>query len=92
MTVTLNDDTPPPVGLTEREVARHYRVGRAKVRQWVSDGKLVALNVGSAAKPRRVFTPEALRELERRLTEPTPTPRAARRRKRTTQVFDYYPD
>jgi hypothetical protein len=90
--ITPGGDTPPPAGLTVREVARRYRVGEDKVRAWIRVGHLAALNTATAlcGKPRWVVLPDALAAFEQgRSAGRAPVP--ARRRKRTTAV-DYYPD
>jgi hypothetical protein len=79
-------------GLTVRDVAHRYRVSPDKVRGWIKQGELPAINTaaGMCGKPRWVITPEALARFEggrRAVTSPKPTPR---RRKRQ-QMFDYYP-
>jgi excisionase family DNA binding protein len=81
-----------PAGLTVAEVARRYRVGEDKVRTWIRKGELRATNTSSVlcGKPRWVIPPEALAEFEKRRAG-GPAPKPARRRKKT-QVVDYYPD
>ena len=80
------------VGLTVPEVARLYRVSRAKALNWIKAGELRAINTADAlcAKPRWVILPDALAEFERRRAG-GPPPKTARRRKRSCTV-DYFPD
>jgi hypothetical protein len=84
--------SPPARGLTVRDVARRYRVSPDKVRAWIARGELRAINTASAmcGKPRFVIPPEALTDFERR-RDASPPPIPPRRRKRTNLV-DYYPD
>jgi excisionase family DNA binding protein len=78
-------------GLTVAEVARRYRVSRDKVRTWIRQGELIAINTASAlcGKPRWVISAEALATFERRRASGPPPTRPARRLKLAT---DYYPD
>jgi hypothetical protein len=75
-----------------RDVARRYRVGQDKVRGWIARGELAAINTARAlcGKPRWVVTAEALAAFERRRAGgPAPKPQ---RRRRRTELMDYYPD
>ena len=78
-------------GLTVRDVARRYRVGEDKVRQWIARGELRAINTAAAlcGRPRWVIPPEALVEFERRRAG-GPPPQKPRRRRRT-RTIDFYP-
>jgi hypothetical protein len=79
-------------GLTTADVARRYRVSEDKVRSWIDRGELAAVNTATAlcGRPRWVISPEALAAFEAaRRGGPTPKPP---RRKRRTQMVDYYPD
>jgi hypothetical protein len=78
-------------GLTIRDVAIRYKVGRDKVRAWVRSGQLAAVNVASvvSAKPRWIILPSALAAFEGRRAS-GPAPGAPRRRKATG--FDFFPD
>jgi hypothetical protein len=82
----------PAIGLTVRDVARRYRVGEDKVRAWIKQGELRAINTAASAcaRPRFVVPPEALTEFERRRGVALP-PRQRRRRRRQA-VIDFYPD
>jgi len=88
------DTMPSPVaGLTVRDVAQRYRVGRGKVLSWINRGELAAVNTASAlcGKPRWVVSPDALAAFERsRAGGPAPKP-APKRRRRSGEV-DYFPD
>jgi hypothetical protein len=84
------DAPPAAAGLTVAEVARRYRVGKAKVRSWVNASLLAAVNTGTPARPRLVFTPEHLRDFERRLTASPPRP--AERRPYPAGIVDFFPD
>ena len=80
-----------PAGLTTREVARLLRVGTSKVIAWIKAGELVAINTATSlsGRPRYVVLPDAIAEFQKRRTA-GPTPKPARRKKRTAMV-DYYP-
>jgi transposase len=80
-------------GLTVREVARRYRVGEEKVRTWIRNRELAALNTAATlcGKPRWVITPDALTSFERRRTTTPPAPKPPRRKKRTG-FKDFLPD
>jgi transposase len=79
-------------GLTVSEVAWRYRVSPDKVRHWVNSGELRAINTAGVlcGKPRWVIPPDALSEFEKRRAG-GPAPKAPRRRRRSEMV-DYYPD
>ena len=80
-------------GFTVRDVAMRYRIGEDKVRAWIRAGHLPAINTAAnlCGKPRWVITPEALEEFEaRRAAGREPKPK--RRRGRSSNVKDYYPD
>lgn len=79
-------------GLSVREVAARYRVGRDTVRAWIRSGLLPAINTGAAlcGRPRFVVLADGLAAFERLRSAAEP-PRPARR-KRRSQLVDYYPD
>jgi excisionase family DNA binding protein len=84
---------PSQLGLTVREVARRYRVGEDKVRNWVARGELKAINTAAVlcGRPRWVIPAEALADFEkRRRGGPAPKPQCRRRRK--AHEIDFYPD
>lgn len=83
---------PSARGFTVADVARRYRVGKDRVRTWIKNGELRAINTASArcAKPRYVVPADALAEFERRRSAAEP-PKPVRRQRRSVQI-DYYPD
>jgi transposase len=87
-------DTAPAAqaGLTVRDVARRYRVGEDKVRNWIRRGELAAVNTSSAlcGKPRWIILPDSLSAFERRRAG-GPPPKLKRRRP-ASGLIDYYPD
>jgi excisionase family DNA binding protein len=88
-----NQPAPVRRGFTVSEVAERYHVGEDKVRGWIKRGELKAINTTDVrlARPRYVITAEALAEFERgrqAADPPKPTPR----RKRPTNIVDFYPD
>jgi hypothetical protein len=74
-------------------VAKRYRVGEDKVRAWIKNGEISAINTADrrCGRPRYVVTPEALAEFERCRQAATPNAPTPKRRKRTEET-DYYPD
>lgn len=89
----LPNSCPPRPGQTVADVARRYRVSPEKVRGWIKRGELAAINTAKArcGKPRYVILPEALAEFERGRAAATPNAPKPKRRKRTN-IVDYYPD
>jgi hypothetical protein len=85
-------DDRPAVGLTVREFARRYRVGKDRVLGWIRRGELRAVNTAGVmcGKPRYIIPPEALAEFEKR-RDAGPPPKPPRRR-RLPEVTDYWPD
>jgi hypothetical protein len=79
-------------GLTVADVARRYRVSPERVRRWIANGAILAINRRDTrtGRPSWVITPEALADFERGRAA-TPPPKQVRRKKRTSLV-DYYPD
>jgi excisionase family DNA binding protein len=79
-------------GLTVRDVARRLRVGEDKVRTWIRNGEMRAVNTAAVlcGRPRWVIPAAALSDFERRRSA-GPPPNPARRMRRTAMV-DYYPD
>jgi hypothetical protein len=73
------------------DVAQRLRVGPDKVRAWINGGELRAVNTAAVlcGKPRWVISPDALAEFEKRRGG-RPPPKPVRRKKRTDLV-DYYP-
>lgn len=82
----------PTAGLTVRDIARRYRVGEDKVRSWINRGELRAINTAAVlcGKPRWVIPVDALAEFEKR-RQGGPAPKPVRRR-RQSEMIDYYPD
>ncbi len=94
----MSDTTLPPAsadqvrGYTPRELAQLLRVSPAKVLTWIRNGELAAVNVASTlcGKPRFVILPDALAAFERRRAGAVPP--KPRRRKKRTELIDFYPD
>lgn len=80
-----------PRALTVPELARVLRTRKSRVAGWIRDGSLKAINVADPLeRPRLVVLPDALAAFTAaRTTAPTPKPA---RRKRQSQVLDFYPD
>ena len=74
------------------DLCRRWRVGPDKVRAFLRRRELVAVNVAMnlCGKPQWRVTAESVEQFEQRRTS-APSPKPARRRKRTVAV-DYYPD
>jgi hypothetical protein len=85
-------DAIPGRGLTVADVARRYRVGEDKIRNWIASGQLRALNVASTLCGRRrwVVLPESLAEFEDQRAGGPPVKPAPRRRRRA-ELVDYFP-
>jgi transposase len=81
-----------PAGYTTADIAKRFRVGEDKIRSWIRSGELIAINTADVkcGKPRFVVTAESLAAFERGRQTVTP-PKPARRKKRTN-VVDFYPD
>jgi hypothetical protein len=77
--------------LTVADVARRYRVGADKVRNWIARGELKAINTAAAlcGRPRWVVLPEDLQAFEARRASGPPPPPAPRQKR--TPGFDFYP-
>jgi excisionase family DNA binding protein len=50
----------PARGLTVAELAKLLRVGRSKIRRWIAEGQLRAVDLGDPGRPRLVITPDRL--------------------------------
>jgi hypothetical protein len=85
-------DDAPARGFTPEDLSRRFRVSPDKVRLWIKNGKLRAINTADAmcGKPRFVVTPEALREFEEGRTVAPPV-KPQKRRRRPAEV-DFFPD
>jgi hypothetical protein len=79
-------------GLTPREFGRRYRVSAGRVRAWIANGQLGAVNTSTVlcGRPRYVILPHHVAEWERgrQVTAP-PKPQ---RRRRPPIIVDYFPD
>jgi hypothetical protein len=80
-------------GLTVADVARRYRVGEDKVRNWIRKGELIAINTATVlcGKPRWVVLPDALAAFERQRAG-GPPPKPPRRQRKPPDFVDYFPD
>jgi excisionase family DNA binding protein len=78
--------------MTPREVAQLLRISPDRVRAMIVRGELGAINTATVrcGKPRFVILPHHLAEFERS-RQVGPPPKPTRRRKKTNMV-DYYPD
>ena len=78
-------------GRTPNELARVLRVSPDRVRRWIMNGELGAINTASSrsGKPRYVILPHHLSAFERIRAAAT-APKSARRRRRPVEV-DYFP-
>jgi hypothetical protein len=76
------------------EVAARYRVSPDKVRSWIRQGQLFAINTTEALsrKPRFVIPPDALAAFERGRAAADPPKPPRRRRPRKTGYVDYFPE
>lgn len=78
-----------PRGYTVAQVAARYRVSSDKVRTWIRNGELKAINTArlSCAKPRWIILPDALDAFEKgRAAIPDRKPS---RRDRLPMLIDY---
>jgi hypothetical protein len=68
-------------------------VGEDKIRKWVSQGALKAINTATVlcGRPRWVILPEALAEFEK-ARRGGPAPKTQRQRRRRAREIDFYPD
>jgi excisionase family DNA binding protein len=92
--VSVVSAEPAGAGLTTQDIARRFRVSEEKVRRWIHNGELRAINTATvlSGRPRWVIPPEALTEFEQRRAG-GPAPKLQRRRKRPKAGFvDYYAD
>jgi hypothetical protein len=79
-------------GWTPNEIARLLRVRPDRVRGWIQNGELGAVNTApnKYAKPRYVILPHQLEQFERRRSA-APPPKTPRRKKLSFSK-DYFPD
>ena len=78
--------------LTVKELCDRYGVSEHTVLGWIRSGQLRAINVGrspGSKKPRWRITAEALEAFELVRTH-NPPPPSTKRRKRSTQVIEFY--
>ena len=77
--------------MTVPELARFLRVGRGKLAKMIRRGELAAVNVAASGchRPRLVVLPQSLEEFVGRRSTRNPA-KPTKRRKRTN-VVDYYP-
>jgi hypothetical protein len=76
------------------EAAARYRVSPDKVRSWIRQGQLFAINTAAALsrKPRFVIPPDALAAFERARAAAVPPKPPRRRRPKKSDYVDYFPD
>lgn len=79
-------------GFTTKDIARRFRVSPDKVRRWIVNGALRAVNTATVlcGKPRYIVTVDALADFERIRAAATPPKPTRRRRKQP--LIDFYPD
>lgn len=78
--------------LSVHDLTERYGVGEHTVLGWIASGELKAVNVGrrlGAKKPRWRITQEALEAFEALRTPGPPAPQM-KRRKRPTDVIEFY--
>lgn len=81
-------------GLTVADIAKRFRVSPDKVRAWIRRGELNAINTADQRcfRPRFVVTADALADFERSRQAATPDAPKPPRRKKRTNIIDFYPD
>lgn len=81
-------------GLTVPEIACRYRVSEDRVRGWIRRGELRAINRRDVrcGRPSWVVPPEALANFERGRQAATPDAPKPTRRRKQTNIVDFYPD
>ena len=84
----------PARGLTTAEVAARYRVGEDRVRGWIKNGALKAINTADAkcGRPRYVVLPEYLAEFERGRSIAPPPKTCSYSRACKPEAIDFFPD
>ena len=82
----------PTHGQTPNELARMLRVSPDRVRAWIRDGSLPAINTAPArcGKPRFIVLPDGLAVFLKARSAAIHKP-APRRRRQTSQDVDYFP-
>ncbi len=78
-------------GLSVADLASLLRVSKNKIRNWIGNGTLKAINVASnlCQRPRWIVLPESLAEFQKLRASGSPT-RQPRRRRQCTEK-DWYP-
>jgi hypothetical protein len=83
-------------GFTIRDLARRWRVGTGKVRQFLYRGELVGVNVAAdpLGRPQWRITAESVEQFEkrRRSGPPPESSRQRQRRLRRVEEADFFPD
>jgi excisionase family DNA binding protein len=81
-------------GYTVADLAKRFRVGKDKVRAWIRRGELSALNTADwrCGRPRYVVTAEGLTDFERRRRAALSDAPKPKRRKKSSDFVDFYPD
>src|SRR5262249_59847847 len=89
----MSADTLTGRGLTVAEAAALLRTSRDKIRSWIGNGTLGAINTAAAPcqRPRWIILPQHLEEFTRRRAA-GPPPKTPRRKRRASGVIDFYPD
>jgi hypothetical protein len=84
---------PTARGLTVADLAARYRVSEDKIRRWIRNGDIRAVNSATAlcGKPRFVVLPEALADFEKSRAAAEP-PKPPRRCQKRIDFVEYYPD
>jgi Helix-turn-helix domain len=84
--VTLSNWLSPP------QLAELLAVDCKKILAFIATGELVAVNLAqrSNGRPRWRISPEALEQFLARRQSRTPSPRAARSRKKAANVVEFY--
>jgi hypothetical protein len=79
-------------GYTVADLAQRWRIGPDKIRRWIVNHELEAINTAAAlcGRPRYVVTADALAAFEQRRAA-GPPPKPPRRRRRPAEI-DFYPD
>jgi excisionase family DNA binding protein len=82
--MTPDSDLSPARGFTVPEAAKLLRVSRDKIRTWIRDGRLCAINTTpNSLRERYVILPEWIAALAKPKEKPAP-----RRRQATKHYFD----
>jgi excisionase family DNA binding protein len=79
-------------GFSVLEVARRYGIGTGKVRTFIRNGELRAINTALSGKPQWRILAESLEQFEKSRQSQPPPPKRAPRMKRQKGTIDYYPD